>query len=632
MMAEFQQPSNFEDFFNFEMLAGPSSGPGSSSRSSTNSPAPSFGALPPTPPNPFDLAYDPTSTYFTLFDDELSKLDPQAIAPMSSVSTDFMGTFPPAEESSSDSSGDSPSTIDPQLVETPATSAQSEFGGEDDDVHEEEELPIPEDDDDDDLADIIPIKVGGKGKQRKGTVQSGGVVKKIGGGKKNEELKPAGMLSTTTMDPDDWRPTPEEYKKMSSKEKRQLRNKISARNFRVRRKEYITTLEGDIAERDRLLDAIRTELRNTSDENRALRQEIDALKKALIAGRAETPILPPPAPLPPISAAAALVSSGLKSPPPTPSPQSPMVTPNVHKDLPMSPRLAGRNFWGGNHGFGGITPVHTTLVPDLASVLSGKPSIASKRNVALQENINPMLNGQMQPEKTMELSLPMTPFDSFTETNPFTMKTLDAYRMHLWTRMAQMQAHQHQQKDTQAQASPSRSPSSSPQLSGLAGNLRPHYFAKGGVLTSVLSGKSATSAYPSPPSTPPTLHAALPSQASSSKHQQPHMPNAQQVMLASMASQTLFGKLGSAFWEAFSGGSIVPGSSPSKLDTDKVRRVLEGKAVLRVVDVDAPSTATPSVGLSSSERLTPPRSPRLSTPVGEKKCINLEKMFGTLHI
>ena len=35
---------------------------------------------------------------------------------------------------------------------------------------------------------------------------------------------------------DDWRPSPEEYKKMSSKEKRQLRNKISARNFRVRRK------------------------------------------------------------------------------------------------------------------------------------------------------------------------------------------------------------------------------------------------------------------------------------------------------------------------------------------------------------------------------------------------------------
>ena len=36
--------------------------------------------------------------------------------------------------------------------------------------------------------------------------------------------------------PADWRPSPEMLAKMTSKEKRQLRNKISARNFRVRRK------------------------------------------------------------------------------------------------------------------------------------------------------------------------------------------------------------------------------------------------------------------------------------------------------------------------------------------------------------------------------------------------------------
>lgn len=93
----------------------------------------------------------------------------------------------------------------------------------------------------------------------------------------------------------------------------------------------------------------------------------------------------------------------------------------------MSPRLASRGgFWGGNFGLGGATPVHTTLVPDLSSVLSGKGAITSKRSPTLQENINPTLNAQMQPEKTMELSMPMTPFDSFSEMNPFTMKTLDA--------------------------------------------------------------------------------------------------------------------------------------------------------------------------------------------------------------
>lgn len=48
------------------------------------------------------------------------------------------------------------------------------------------------------------------------------------------ELK--GSIRSADAIDDDWRPTLEEYQKMSSKEKRQLRNKISARNFRVRRK------------------------------------------------------------------------------------------------------------------------------------------------------------------------------------------------------------------------------------------------------------------------------------------------------------------------------------------------------------------------------------------------------------
>ena len=48
------------------------------------------------------------------------------------------------------------------------------------------------------------------------------------------ELK--GSIRSADAIDDDWRPTLEEYQKMSSREKRQLRNKISARNFRVRRK------------------------------------------------------------------------------------------------------------------------------------------------------------------------------------------------------------------------------------------------------------------------------------------------------------------------------------------------------------------------------------------------------------
>jgi 16S rRNA A1518/A1519 N6-dimethyltransferase RsmA/KsgA/DIM1 with predicted DNA glycosylase/AP lyase activity len=63
----------------------------------------------------------------------------------------------------------------------------------------------------------------------------------------------------------------EEYKKMSSKEKRQLRNKLSARAFRNRRKTYINELEDHIKDRDRLIDAIRNELKNFRSENDELR-------------------------------------------------------------------------------------------------------------------------------------------------------------------------------------------------------------------------------------------------------------------------------------------------------------------------------------------------------------------------
>jgi len=75
-----------------------------------------------------------------------------------------------------------------------------------------------------------------------------------------------------------------------------------------------------------------------------------------------------------------------------------------------------------------------------------------------------------------------------------------------------------------------------------------------------------------------------------------------------MASQTLTQRLGGAFWQAFSGSSSnsshpisgVFGSnttSPSMTprlpawDADKIRRVLEGTAVVRVVDVEPPSAA-----------------------------------------
>ena len=94
------------------------------------------------------------------------------------------------------------------------------------------------------------------------------------------------------------KPDPESYKKLDSKEKRQLRNKISARNFRHRRKgassrlcwlgisakhshsptEYITTLEEEISSRDTIIDQLRDEVGGMRAENKNLHGEVDMLK------------------------------------------------------------------------------------------------------------------------------------------------------------------------------------------------------------------------------------------------------------------------------------------------------------------------------------------------------------------
>ncbi|KAI8971281.1 hypothetical protein BD414DRAFT_426473 [Trametes punicea] len=584
-----------------------------------------------------DFSYPSESFFSFAHEDEQSKLNVFAVPPATAPGYDFLSlqqiNYLSSPESSSSGSGntseavDSPVGIDPQLVGTPAPSkAASEFDeeeeGEDDDAdRDHEELQsIPED------SVIAPVKVGGKGKSnRKGTVREGGIVKRSAGVEKKETSKPTGLLSSTgSVEPEDWRPSPEEYKKMSSKEKRQLRNKISARNFRIRRKgeyplynafcslsdsstEYIATLEGDIAERDRLIDAIRMELGSTKSENVALRQEIAQLKKALLEGRgrADTPVLPPPAPLPTVpasllasSSASSSASASSPSPPPT-LPRSPLLTPNTQKDLPTSPRMGARAFWGGAHGMGGfgsITPVHTTLVPDLSSVLSGKP-VAGRKSPVLQENINPVLNGSpaslasllsgRNEEKSKEQQPPMGAFDAFADVNPFTLKSMDAYRMHLWGKMAQQQA-AHRQSHQQSAQVPS----------GLASNLRPHYFAKSPSLSALLSGKSVTSSvthlnpYPTPPNSPPLAPSSLSSSATNNP--QRDTPTAQQAMLASIASQTLLGKLGSAFWDAFArpSGSLSPnGHLKREWDADKVRRVMDGTAVVRVVDVE-PQPAT----------------------------------------
>jgi bZIP-type transcription factor MBZ1 len=204
--------------------------------------------------------------------------------------------------------------------------------------------------------------------------------------------------------------------------------------------------------------------------------------------------------------------------------------------------------------------------------------------------------------------------------------------MHLWGKMAAQQQMQQQQQALQNHQTPSN----------LTSNMRPHFFSTspkpnlpsssgyGSTLSVLLSGKhnipyfnpssTSSSAYPTPPASPlllpkgvaslplPLLHSSQSSSAnsstvSSSQKEQEH------AMLAAMASQTVFRKLGNAFWDAFTGSSHSS-SSRGDWDADKVRKVLEGKAVLRVVDVEpatVPAAASAPVSSTLSTASTSPK-------------------------
>ncbi|TIA26859.1 hypothetical protein D6C81_00376 [Aureobasidium pullulans] len=79
------------------------------------------------------------------------------------------------------------------------------------------------------------------------------------------------------MDEDERLLNSEEGKKLSSKERRQLRNKVSARAFRSRRKEYISQLEGEVAMKAQEANELRVENRSLEEENGRCRRLIEVL-------------------------------------------------------------------------------------------------------------------------------------------------------------------------------------------------------------------------------------------------------------------------------------------------------------------------------------------------------------------
>ncbi len=207
----------------------PSSSSAASSSSRASSPQSPFQSLLTPPqsslPTSFPEIYDSpnSNNFFNFLEDEMKLVEP---FPTSSAPYDFVGAL---------STTDMQATfaIDPQLMTMSTPSSNTDETDE-----EEQEQP------DTKAVTIAPIKVGGHGKARKGTVQSGGIVKKSSSPHPlpatSKAVSSTSSKENENMDDDDfpadWRPPPEVYAKMSSKEKRQLRNKISARNFRVRRK------------------------------------------------------------------------------------------------------------------------------------------------------------------------------------------------------------------------------------------------------------------------------------------------------------------------------------------------------------------------------------------------------------
>ncbi|KAG0040778.1 hypothetical protein BGZ82_009760 [Podila clonocystis] len=192
-------------------------------------------------------------------------------------------------------------------------------------------------------------------------------------------------------------PSTSDLKKMTSKERRQLRNKISARNFRVRRKEYIGALEGQVLQHRTEAAHLREAVTIVNDENKRLKEELDEAKRQLSqatisnsslsastspVSQSQSQSLPLTASVAPVSTTStptlskddqmllsailgrspfnANAKSGMTLTLPT-RPQSPIVTFNSQKDMPNSSALAKSGSWKDK----GPMFVHSALVPEV---------------------------------------------------------------------------------------------------------------------------------------------------------------------------------------------------------------------------------------------------------------------------
>ncbi|KAJ4362667.1 hypothetical protein N0V95_001375 [Ascochyta clinopodiicola] len=177
------------------------------------------------------------------------------------------------------------------------------------------------------------------------------------------------------MDEDERLLASEEGKKLSSKERRQLRNKVSARAFRSRRKEYIGQLEGEVAMKVNEANELRSQNRALMEENARSRAFIERLLRHQAFGpfledlvreegiTAQAPLQSMPSSSTPVASA----------PAPAPFQQSFVSQPeNTHVGMTMVPETqldfsmlninnssnnsSSNTNWNMNNGFNGYQP------------------------------------------------------------------------------------------------------------------------------------------------------------------------------------------------------------------------------------------------------------------------------------
>jgi len=73
-----------------------------------------------------------------------------------------------------------------------------------------------------------------------------------------------------------WGMKVEDYRALSARERKRVRNRISARTFRAKRKEHLTSLESTLGAKD-------LQIKIANDETARLRREVADLKRRLAA-------------------------------------------------------------------------------------------------------------------------------------------------------------------------------------------------------------------------------------------------------------------------------------------------------------------------------------------------------------